>query len=182
MKNSTSQGPGGRGSKDGGKSSRLMGWVNNLFSRREIYSRVEEDFPTWQEYSNKKLAEAQERDSTAVELPPHRVFISSPLQWNFLFFLLVAGSLGMGYAQPEWGPYFIYGAILTVFVIALVLIIREGIFFHFEGQRLEQDCEMINKNNDGPEIQQESPKEGFWRSLVWRKKGVFRSNLLQIHY
>lgn len=182
MKNSTIQGSGGHGGRDGGKSSRLMGWVNNLFSRREIYNRVEEDFPTWQEYSNKKLEEAQEREDTAVDLPPHRVFISSPLQWNFLFFLLVAGSLGMGYAHPQWGPYFIYGAILFVFLIALLFIIREGIFFHFEGQRLEQDCEMINKNKDGPEIQQEPAKEGFWRSLVRRKKGVFRSTLLQIHY
>lgn len=179
MKNSTTQGSGGQ---DGGKSSKLMGWVNNLFSRREIDNRVEEDFPTWREYSNKKLAEAQERENTAADLPPHRVYISSPLQWNFLFFLLVAGSLGLGYAQPEWAPYFIYGAILTVFAIALLFIIREGIFFHFEGQHLEQDCEMINKNNDGPEIGAAPPKEGFWRSLMRRKKGVFRSSLLQIHY
>ena len=182
MKFGKTQGFSFRGGREGGKSSRLMNWLNQLFSRREIYNRVEEDFPSWEEYSNTKLDEARERDKPGIELPPHRVFISSPLQWNFLFFLLVAGSLVMGYAQPDWGPYFIYGAILSVFLIALMFIIREGIFFHFEGQRLEQDCEMINMNKDGPNLDEEPAKAGFWQSLVGKKKSVFRSTLLQIHY
>lgn len=182
MKNSNAQSSIFPNGKDGGKSAKLFRWANQLFSRREIYNRVEENFPSWEEYSNTKLEEARERDKPVVELPPHRIFISSPLQWNFLFFLLVVGSLALGYAQPDWGPYFIYGAILSVFLISLMFIIREGIFFHLEGQRLESDCELINKNKDGPELEQEPPKTGFWRSLISKKKSVFRSTLLQIHY
>lgn len=183
MKYSKSQAPGTRAGRNGGISTRLMAWLNQLLSRREIHDRVEEDFPTWQEFSNTKLKEARERDNPAADLPPHRVFISSPLQWNFLFFLLVAGALAFGYAQPEWAPYLLYGAIIAVFLIAFLFIIREGVFFHFEGQRLEQDCEMINKNIDGPEIVEEQPKKSFWKSLVRKKKkSIFRSTLLQIHY
>ena len=182
MIDSKSQAFGNRSSGVRGIASRLTGWANHIFSRREFNNRVEEDFPTWQEYSNAKLEEARERETLITEFPPHRVFISSPLQWNFLFILLVAGALVMGYAQPEWAPYFIYGAIFTVFLTALIFIIRDGIFFHFEGQRLEQDCEMINENADGPKIEEEPPKKGFWQSLIRRKKGVFRSTLLQIHY
>ncbi len=174
----------GNGPRIGGKSaSRLMKWVNQFLTRREIYNRVEEDFPTWEEYSEKKLSDSQGRGETLIDLPRHKVFISSPLQWNFLFFLLVAGSLALAYAQPMWAPYFIYGAILLILVIALVLIARDGVFFHLEGHRLEQDCEMINENNDGPSPEAEPEKpQGFLKSLMSRKKSIFRSTLLQIHY
>jgi biopolymer transport protein ExbB/TolQ len=183
MNNSTNPGQAPRGGRQAGKPAGVMGWVNHLLSRREIYNRVEEDFPTWDEYSKKKLDDAQEKDKPLIDLPPHRVYISSPLQWNFMFFLVVIGSLVMGYAQPEWAPFFVYGAIVVIFVVALLFIARDGIFFHFEGHRLERDCEMINKNSDGPTpLDDSSSERGFWRSLVRRKKSVFRSTLLQIHY
>ncbi|MCZ6730366.1 MAG: MotA/TolQ/ExbB proton channel family protein [SAR324 cluster bacterium] len=167
----------------GGYAARLVRWVNQFFTRREIYSRVEEDFPSWEEYSQQKLDEAQAKEQGLIDLPPHRVFISSPLQWNFLFFLLVAASLAIGYAKPEWAPYFVYGAIMLLFLVAMFLIVRDGIFYHLEGHRLEQDCDMINENVDGPDPVKEPDKpRGFLQSLVRRKSSIFRSTLLQIHY
>lgn len=182
MNNSTNPEQAPRGGHQSEKPAGLMGWVNHLFSRREIYNRLEEDFPTWNEYSKKKLDEAQEKEKPLIDLPPHRVYISSPLQWNFMFFLLVIGSLVMGYAQPDWAPFFVYGAIFVIFLVALLFIVRDGVFFHFEGHRLERDCEMINKNSDGPARDDSSGEKGFWKSLVRRKKSIFRSTLLQIHY
>ena len=100
-----------------------------------------------------------------------------------LFFLLVCASLAMAYAKPEWAPFFIYGAIALIFAVAVFYIVRDGIFFHLEGQRLEEDCRRVNENSAGPELdKEEEGKPGFLRSLITRKKTVFRSTLLQIHY
>ena len=75
---------------------------------------------------------AQIRQAERIEMPPHRVSISSPLQRNFLYFLIIAGALAMGYAVPEWSPVLIYGAILLAFAIALGTIIRDGVFLHLQ--------------------------------------------------
>ncbi len=160
-----------------------LGWITHLLSRRELNRRVEEDFPDWQAFSKEKLDEASAKEQSLIELPPHRVFISSPLQWNFVFFLLVLGALAMAIAKPEWAPFFVYGAIIVIFAVSVFFIIRDGIFFHLEGQRLEEDCENINLNSTGPQPEPEAgEKKGILGLLKKRKKTVFRSTLLQIHY
>lgn len=184
MKSPPRQGPGTRSSRE--RESYLsapLRWITQLFSRRELNSRVEEDFPDWQEFSKQKLDQTSEKGQSLIELPPHKVFVSSPLQWNFIFFLLVGASLAMAYAKPDWAAFFVYGAILVIFAVSMFYIVRDGIFFHLEGQRLEEDCEKINRNSTGPEVENESEgKKGLFRSLIKRKKTIFRSTLLQIHY
>ncbi len=159
-------------------------WITSLVGGPEIEKRVEENFPSWTEFSQQKLEQAQENKSDLpVDLPAHRVHISSPLQWNFLFLLVVVGALALGYAQPDWAPIFIYGAILVIAAAALVVITRDGIFFHLEGQRLEEDAEMINQNSHGPATDGEPEQPGgFLQSLTGKKKTLFRSKLFQIHY
>ncbi|MCH8883054.1 MAG: MotA/TolQ/ExbB proton channel family protein [SAR324 cluster bacterium] len=161
-----------------------MGWIGGLFGPPAIENLVDENFPSWQDFSAQKMEEAElQRQGERLEIPPHKISISSPLQRNFLYFLMVAGTLGLGYSVPEWAPILIYGAILVAFVIALLTIFRDGIFLHMEGHRLAVDSEMINKHTHGPATDDEGrPTRGLLRAFGMKKKTIFRSKLLQIHY
>ncbi|MDH4224691.1 MAG: MotA/TolQ/ExbB proton channel family protein [Deltaproteobacteria bacterium] len=169
------------GSKSSGRKTIFGLWprLTGLFGGRGIDNLVEENFPSWEEFASKTLTEGGE-----FELPPHKVTVTSPLQRNFLYFLMVSGLIGLGYSTPDWGPVLMYGAIFTAFTIALVSILSDSVFFHMEGQRLEMDGELINKSSYGPEGG-DTPRRGIW-SMVFgpkkHKKTIFRSKLLQIHY
>ena len=176
---------------NGGKSTRKaqkptkkkgVGLISRLFGHREIAKRVEEDFPSWEEFSRQKLSEQESRLNEKVEMPPHKVYISSPLNWNFLYILVVLGALSLGYGEPTWGPYFVYGAIFFVFGAALFVLARDSIFLHIEGQRLESDCELINKFASGEQELKEDGGGQLLQNLSTGKSSVFRSWLMQIHY
>ena len=175
---------GGTSSEGKGKSPVNLKFLYQFLGGREIDKRVNEDFPSWDEFSNKKLQDAlHHKGKPVVELPPHRIYVSSPLQWNFLYVLVVLGMLAMGYAQPDWGPFFVYGAILFIFMVALFVIGRDAIFYHIEGQRLEEDCEMINRHSEGPEMDEDDDdSSGFLKTFSRKKKNIFVSKLFQIHY
>lgn len=170
----------GRAGRRGG-----IGWLAGLFGSREIEQRVDENFPSWQEFSEEKMRAAHEqREEKQFELPPHHVYVSSPLGKNVLYLGLVTGALAMGVSIPEQAPYLIYGTIVLSAVIAVFVIFRDGLFFHLEGGRLRADGEMINRHTKGPGKDNEQEKPGgFLKSFGRnRKRPVFRSKLLQIHY
>ena len=166
---------------------RASGWWSRLTGRilgvREIDRLVDENFPTWQDYSRRKLDESDQADAEErFELPAHKVAISSPLQRNFIYILFVSAALGFGYVVPDSAPILIYGAIFFAFVIALATIIRDGVFFHVESQRLRLDGEMINRHARGPGEDNDDKPGGFLKTFSRKKKTIFRSKLFQIHY
>jgi biopolymer transport protein ExbB/TolQ len=159
----------------------LFGWLGS----REIDKRVITNFPTWQEFSERKLKDAQERkEQERFHLPPHKVYVSSPLHWNFMYLLFAAGALVLAYANPQWAGYLIYGAIAAAAAVAVFVTLRDGLTFHLEGARLEVDGDMINARHAGDQEQAEPGKEKKTepRDALGRKHTVFRSKLLQIHY
>jgi biopolymer transport protein ExbB/TolQ len=162
------------------------GWLASLLGAREIENRVDENFPTWDEYASQKMMEAQEREELdkRLELPPHRVFVTSPLHGNFFYFFLIVIGLALGIYSPTLAPVLIYAAIAVSMLIALFMAFRDAIFFHIEGLRLEGDADMINKHTRGPQDEREEKGLGFLRALSrkGRNRKVFRSRLLQIHY
>lgn len=167
------------------KRNRPFSFLGTIFGAKEIDRRVEKDVPSWAQFSDELNNQAEEAKKEAAHTRL-QVFISSPLQWNFQYLLLVAGALGIGYNEPEWASVLIYGSIGLMFSIALFVIFRDGVFFHMESQRLEADAEMINRHSEGPQVSPApSEPKGFWR--FFRKspkptKDVFLSKLLQIHY
>jgi biopolymer transport protein ExbB/TolQ len=162
------------------------GWLASLLGAREIERRVDENFPTWQEYSEQKIRETAEQAEAdqRLELPPHRVYISSPLHGNFLYFVLVVIGLALGLYSPLLGPVLIYTAIAVATLIALGVIFRDAVLLHIEGLRLVSDAEMINRHARGPQEERDEKGVGFLRALSrkQRNRKVFRSRLLQIHY
>ncbi|HKJ00439.1 MAG TPA: MotA/TolQ/ExbB proton channel family protein [bacterium] len=162
------------------------GWLAGLLGSREIERRVDENFPTWQEFSEQKMTEAQEREEAdrRLDLPPHRIYVSSPLHGNFLYFVLICIGLALGFASPPLAPVLVYAAIAVAMVLAVFFVFRDAIFFHMEGLRLEGDADMINKHTRGPKDERESKGLNFLRSLGRKQHNskVFRSRLLQIHY
>ncbi|MBI3992411.1 MAG: MotA/TolQ/ExbB proton channel family protein [Candidatus Lambdaproteobacteria bacterium] len=170
------------GSASGG-GRRWFSWLAGIFSSREIENRVDENFPSWEEFSAEKIQAAEEqREEKAFDLPPHRIYIRSPLQGNFLYLVAAVGAITLGYALPEQAPFLIYGAIVTVALLALFVVFRDAIFFHLEAMRLRADAAMINKHTKGPGQEKEKERFAFLKALVGGKKAVFRSKLLQIHY
>lgn len=162
-----------------------FGWLTGLLGTRAIEQRVIENLPSWREFADQKLKEAQDKkDGLRFELPPHRVDVSSPLQWNVLYVLMAGGALGLAFATPVWATYLIYGAIFGAFILAVLVTFRDGVFFHMEAHRLELDGEMINKRTEDDEAGGEAEKADAKPGLLGRKgkKTVFRSNLMQIHY
>lgn len=159
-------------------------WLGRLFGARKIDNLIDENFPSWEEYSAQKMREMEEaKQAEKFELPPYKVSISSPLQRNFLYALVVGAAVGMGYAVPNWAPALLYGAIGAAFVFAMFTIVRDGIFLHLEGQRLQVDGEWINRNTHGPgQDSDENEESGFLKTFTRKKKTIFRSRLLQIHY
>lgn len=161
------------------------GWINGLLGGREIEKRVDQNFPSWQDYSSKKPPDAQssQAEQDKIDIPTHRLTISSPLQGNFLYLILVTLTLMLGIYSPNLGPVLVYGAIGLVLMTSLFMVFRDAMFLHIEGQRLEADAEMINKHAKGPKTEQERESLGFMQSGGKRKKSnLFRSRLLQIHY
>lgn len=156
----------------------------SLFGLREIESRVDENFPSWQEFSEEKMrAAAEQRAARKFELPPHHVHVGSPLQRNFAYFLAVACGLALGYAVPGWASALIYTAIIAAFLTGLFVIFRDSLFFHIEGQRLSVDGETVNKHAYGPEEDQGAEKpHSLLHAFTRKKKTIFRSKLFQIHY
>lgn len=152
----------------------------------EIQKRVNQDFPSWQEVSGPKGGDKPdarpERDRVA--LPPYRIYISSPLQGNFLYLTMVALALALGIYLPAYAPVLVYGAIGFVLMTSLFVVFRDALFLHFEGLRLETDARMINKHTKGPNIDSGEGPYGFMhnRGTPARNSKVFRSLLLQIHY
>jgi hypothetical protein len=160
----------------------LFGWLG----ARELEKRVIADFPTWQEFSERKLKAAQERkELERLQLPPHKVYVSSPLHWNFMYLLFAAGAVVLAVANPQWAGYLLYGAIGTAALVALFVTLRDGLTFHLEGARLEVDGDMINARHEGdddePGAAKDKPAEPR-PGLLGRKRTLFRSKLLQIHY
>ena len=170
------------GSASGG-APRWFSWLTGIFVSREIDNRVDENFPSWEEFSTEKIKAAEEqREEKAFDLPPHKVYIHSPLQGNFLYLLTVLGAIALGYTLPDQAPFLIYGAIVTVALVALFVVFRDAIFLHMEARRLRADAAMINKHTKGPGLEKEKERFAFLKALVGGKKAVFRSKLLQIHY
>jgi biopolymer transport protein ExbB/TolQ len=163
------------------------GWLSGLLGSREIERRVDESFPTWDEFAEQKINEAQEREeeSQRLNLPPHRVFISSPLHGNFLYFFLVLMAMALGLQSPELAPVLVYAAIGIAVIVSLFVVFRDALFFHIEGLRLRADSEMINKHARGPRDEREEKGMSFLRAFSRKRGGarnVFRSSLLQIHF
>jgi biopolymer transport protein ExbB/TolQ len=160
-----------------------FGWLTGWLGHRGIEQRVIENLPSWNEFADRKLREAKERqDEDRFELPPHQVDVGSPLQWNVLYLLLAGGAIGLAYATPTWASWLIYAAIFSVFGVALLVTLRDAVFFHMESHRLDLDGEMINARTDASQKEGDSAKgKG---GLLGRKarNTVFRSNLMQIHY
>jgi hypothetical protein len=159
----------------------LFGWLGG----REIEKRVIANFPTWQEFSERKIKDAQDRKaSEQVRLPPHKVYVSSPLHWNFMYLLFAAGALVLAYANPQWAGYLIYGAIGAAALAAVFVTLRDGLTFHLEGARLEYDGDMINARHAGDTEDPDAPKDkkAEQRDALGHKATLFRSKLLQIHY
>jgi biopolymer transport protein ExbB/TolQ len=162
-----------------------IGWLTGLLGTRDIEKRVIENLPSWKEFADQKLRDAQEKKGgERFELPPHRVDVSSPLQWNVLYLLVAGGALGLAFASPVWASYLIYGAIFGVFGLALLVTLRDALFFHMESGRLNVDGERINRRSEGEDAGAEGDttvevKAGL---LGRKKRTVFRSRLLQIHY
>lgn len=169
---------------EGARRPRSGSWLGRLFGARKIDNLIDENFPSWEDYSAQKVREMEEaRQAEKFELPPYRVTISSPLQRNFLYVLIVGGVLGIGYAVPAWSSVLLYGAILAAFAIALFTILRDGIFLHLESHRLAVDGEWINRHTHGPgQDGDENEEGGFLKTFSRKKKTIFRSRLLQIHY
>ena len=162
-----------------------LGWLTGLLGTRDIEQRVIENLPSWKEFADQKLREAQEKkDGQRFELPPHRVDVHSPLQWNVLYLLVAGGALGLAYASPTWASYLIYSAIFGVFALALLVTLRDALFFHMESDRLNLDGERINRRNEGEEtgLDGDTTVEVKAGLLGRKKRTVFRSRLLQIHY
>ncbi len=159
------------------------GWLSGLLGGRAIEKRLDENFPTWEEYSNLSAKE-EPSGRERIQLPPHRVYISSPLHGNFLYITLVILGLALGYYTPELAPVLVYGAIFSVLAICLFVVFRDGLFFHVEASRLELDGRMINRHTRGPSDEHEESGLGFLRSFTRNQEGkkYFRSHLLQIHY
>lgn len=163
------------------------GLFSGLLGSREIEKRVDERFPTWQEFASGKrpAGRGAEGDGERASLPPHRIYITSPLHGNFVFISMVMLGLALGYFRPELAPVLIYGAIGVVLVISLFFIFRDGLFLHIEALRLEQDSDMINRDNRGP-VEDSGEEQGSRFLLGFGRKGrqrnVFRSRLLQVHY
>ena len=153
-----------------------------MLGQREIEKRVEENFPTWEEFSRQKLEGIDPRAQAEIELPPHKVYISSPLHWNFLYILIVLGALALAYAEPTWGPYFVYGAIILIFSVGLLSLARDMVFLHLEGQRLEDDCELINRFAEGQDVEGGAGNGGLMDTSPGQRSSIFRSRLMQIHY
>ncbi|MDH4121507.1 MAG: MotA/TolQ/ExbB proton channel family protein [Deltaproteobacteria bacterium] len=169
--------PGSSGKK---KKRGVFGLVAGLFGGRPIDQLVEDNFPTWEEFSQKKMETVG-----GFELPPHKVNLTSPLQRNVVYILIAGFVVALGYHEPDWATVLLYGSILAAFSIALLHILRDSLFFHLEGTRLEADGDLINQNRFGPDPKALVPKErGLLGRLFGRarKKTVFRSKLLQIHY
>ncbi len=147
---------------------------------------MDENFPTWQEYAEQKILEEHERaeEAARISLPPHRVYISSPLHGSFVYFVIVVVGLALGIYSPELGPVMVYVAIGVVLLISLAMVFRDALFFHIEGLRLEADAEMINRHTRGPQEDRDEQGMGFLRSFSrkHRNRKIFRSSLLQIHY
>jgi hypothetical protein len=125
----------------------------------------------------------EQKQAERFELPPYRVSISSPLQRNFLYVLVVGGALALGYAEAAWASILLYAAIGAAGAIAGFTILRDGIFLHLEGQRLEVDGDWINSHTHGPDRAGDAEEpEGFLKTFTRKKRTIFRSRLLQIHY
>ena len=171
-----------RGSPQGGSGN----WLTSLLGGRAIENRVDENFPTWDEYSEQKVLDAQEREEAAkrIELPPHRVYVSSPLHGNFLYFFMIVIGLALGLYSPALAPVLLYAAIAIAMLIALFVVFRDALFFHIEGLRLAADSDMINKHSSGPQDERDEKGLSFLRALSRKKaaRKIFRSRLLQIHY
>src|SRR5579863_10517045 len=85
------------------------GWLSGLLGTRDIEGRVIENLPSWKEFADQTLREAQEKkEGQRFELPPHRVDVRAPLQWNVLYVLVAGGALALAYASPTWASYLIY--------------------------------------------------------------------------
>ena len=170
----------------GSHSTASGGWLSSLLGGRAIENRVDENFPTWQEYSEQKVLDAQEREEAAkrIELPPHRVYVSSPLHGNFLYFFMIVIALALGIYSPALAPVLLYAAIAIAMLIALFVVFRDALFFHIEGLRLTGDSDMINKHASGPQDERDEKGLSFLRALSRKKpaRKIFRSRLLQIHY
>jgi hypothetical protein len=101
-----------------------------------------------------------------------------------MYLLFAGGALALAWQNPAWAGYLIYGAILVSFTVATFVIFRDGLFFHLESSRLEQDGDIINQRHSGEDeegAEKEKEKKPY-RGLLGRKRTVFRSKLLQIHY
>ncbi len=161
-------------------------WLTSLLGGRAIENRVDENFPTWQEYSEQKVLDAQEREEAAkrIELPPHRVYVSSPLHGNFLYVFMIVIALALGIHSPPLAPVLLYAAIAIAMLIALFVVFRDALFFHIEGLHLAADADMINKHANGPQDERDEKGLSFLRALSRKKpsRKIFRSRLLQIHY
>jgi len=152
----------------------------------EIQKRVDENFPSWTDVSGPKgsdkpgPAPAQDR----VTLPPYRIYISSPLQGNLFYLIMVALALSLGIYLPEYAPVLVYGAIGFVLMTSLFVVFRDALFLHIEGLRLETDSNMINKHTKGPRFDPGEGPYGFMQNRGGPSQNgkVFRSLLLQIHY
>jgi biopolymer transport protein ExbB/TolQ len=161
------------------------GWLTGLLGTRAIEQRVIENLPSWNEFADQKLRAAQEKkEGQRFELPPHRVDVRSPLQWTVLYLLVAGGAVGLAYASPIWASYLIYSAIFGVFGLGLLVTFRDALFFHMESRRLDLDGERINRRNAGEEAADEGDPSGEVKAGLLRRKKrtVFRSSLLQIHY
>ena len=162
------------------------GWLDGMLGGGEIQKRVDENYPSWEEVSGPKGAAkpgakpAQDRSV----LPPYRIYISSPLQGNFIYLTMVVLALALGIYLPSYAPVLVYGAIGFVLMTSLFVVFRDALFLHLEGQRLETDANMINKHTKGPKNDPGEGPYGFMqnRGSPAQSGKVFRSLLLQIHY
>ncbi|MDH5751404.1 MAG: MotA/TolQ/ExbB proton channel family protein [Deltaproteobacteria bacterium] len=176
FKNNQEQGP-----KRPGFLSRL---ISGILVGREIEKRVHEDFPSWEEFSEQKLhdTESSRQPLKQLELPRHKIYLTSPLHGNLMYMLVVAVTLMIGYETRDLAPVLIYGAIGVAAGLALIMLFLDGLFFHLETLRLHDDSEMINTHTEGPDLQESG--SGIFSKFLRKTPDsrLFRSKLFQIHY
>lgn len=163
------------------------GWLHRPRQEDGATPGTDPDPPgNWDEFLESRRDHERRRryEETQQRLPPRKVRIASPMHSNLVYLAIISTVLAVGYSTPEQAPLLIYAAIGIVSAYALLLTLRDALFFHLEAMRLEADAEMVHQHPRGLEaiellMEGDSAPEDSPKS---HQRKVFRSKLFQIHF
>ncbi len=147
-------------------------FLTHLLGGREIEARAQGSAQTWDAFSEKHT-KAQKNSHAAQRrnaLPPYRVHIQSPLLASTLYIGVITTAIYVAYEHRELAAPIVYSAIGCAFVVGLLIALRDSLFFHMEGHRLQADAKLVEVRSA------QGGGEGTTDSHI------FRSKLLRIHY